>query len=112
MSPFTSECYLSRLYAVKELLSNENQESSLLRPPMHLINSPHLCYTRSNTENGDYYGKPLRLQWRVGNGALYIDYGNVAAPRELRNVYVSHGRMTGTLYIDGFYFGDVELYMQ
>ena len=48
----------------------------------------------------------------VGNGTLYIDYGNVAPPRELRNVYVSHGRMTGTLYINGFYYGDVELYMQ
>ena len=57
MSPFTSECYLSRLYAVRELLSNENQKSSPLRLPMRLINSPHLCYTRSNTENGDYYGK-------------------------------------------------------
>ena len=39
-----------------------------------------LCYY----DNGDYYGKPLRLQWRVGNGALYIDYGNVAAPREFK----------------------------
>ena len=67
-----------------------------------------LCYY----DNGDYYGKPLRLQWSVGNGTLYIDYGNVAPPRELRNVYVSHGRMTGTLYINGFYYGDVELYMQ
>ena len=67
-----------------------------------------LCYY----DNGEYYGKPLRLQWSVGNGTLYIDYGNVAPPRELRNVYVSHGRMTGTLYINGFYYGDVELYMQ
>ena len=67
-----------------------------------------LCYY----DNGDYYGKPLRLQWSVGNGTLYIDYGNVAPPRELRNVYVSHGRMTRTLYINGFYYGDVELYMQ
>lgn len=63
-------------------------------------------------DNGREYGRPLRLYWSVGNGSLYIDYGNVAAPRELRNVYVSRGRMAGTLYIDGYYYGDVELYLQ
>ena len=34
------------------------KKSSPLRPPMHLINSPHLCYTRSNTEK-------WRLLWKI-----------------------------------------------
>lgn len=62
-------------------------------------------------DNGDFYDR-LRIQWRVGNGSIYIDYGNVAAPRELRNVYISRGRMTGALFIDGYYYADVELYLQ
>lgn len=62
-------------------------------------------------DNGDFYDR-LKIQWSVGNGSLYISYGNVAAPRELRDVYINRGRMTGSLFIDGYYYADVELFMQ
>ena len=45
------------LKEVCEILSNENKISSPIRPPMHLINSLHLCYTRISTKNGDYLWK-------------------------------------------------------
>lgn len=63
-------------------------------------------------DNGDFYGRPLNLQWRVGGGSIYLDYGNVAAPRELRNVYVNRGRLSASLYIDGYYYDEVELRLQ
>lgn len=62
-------------------------------------------------DNGEFY-RTINLQWSVQSGSIYIDYGNVAAPRELRNVYVSRGRLTASLYIAGRYFDEVELSMQ
>ncbi len=67
-------------------------------------------------DNGGRYGNSLRLQWRVADGSIFIDYGNVAPLRELRDVYVRNGRLNGSLYIDDgidvFYYGEVELRMQ
>lgn len=62
-------------------------------------------------DNGDYYDT-LRLQWSVRGGSIFIDYGNAALPRELRNVYFSRGRLTASLYIDGRYFDEVELLLE
>lgn len=66
-----------------------------------------LCYY----DTGEPYGT-IKLKWSVGGGAIYLDYGNVAAPRELRNVYVNRGRLSASLYIDGRYYDEVELYME
>lgn len=67
-------------------------------------------------DTGDPYGNPLRLQWRVADRSIFIDYGRVAPLRELRDVYVRNGRLNGSLYIDDgidvFYYGEVELRMQ
>ncbi|MEG1701086.1 MAG: hypothetical protein RRY33_07475 [Alistipes sp.] len=65
-----------------------------------------LCYA-----DGQSYAK-LRCQWFVEDGDLYIDYGRVADPRELRNVYVGHGSLTGDLFVGGYSYGTVTLHMQ
>lgn len=62
-------------------------------------------------DNGEYFGT-LRIQWEAyDDGTIYINYGTVAPPRELRNVRIRHGRLTADLYIDGWY-GHITLYMQ
>ena len=62
-------------------------------------------------DNGPYYGQ-LQISWGLNGYTLYINYGNVAAPREIRNVYVGGGQITGALYINGIYAFDTTLYMQ
>lgn len=51
-------------------------------------------------DNGGF-AQRLNITWSIENSTIYIGYGNVAAPREIRNVYVSSGRITGDVYIDG-----------
>jgi len=43
---------------------------------------------------------------------IYISYGRADYPRELRNVYIRRGRLTGELFIDGQYYDRITLYMQ
>lgn len=55
--------------------------------------------------------RPLHIRWWIENSSLYIDYGNQYPRRELRNVYVSKGRLTGDLYFEGRFFDAVTLEM-
>ena len=43
---------------------------------------------------------------------MYMSSGRADYPRELRNVYIRRGRLTGELFIDGQYYDRVTLYMQ
>lgn len=60
-------------------------------------------------DGGDRYGK-LNIQWELKGGDIYISYGKVAPPRELRGVYVRKGELNAALYVDGRYVEDVTLY--
>lgn len=62
-------------------------------------------------ENGRPYGI-CNIQWDAYDGNIYINYGNIAPPRELHDVRVRRGTLTGTLYIYGSYYGPVTLRMQ
>lgn len=53
--------------------------------------------------------RTLRIDWYVDGQTVYIRYGTVAAPREIRGAYVSGGRLSGELYIGGRYIGSVTL---
>lgn len=53
----------------------------------------------------------FRIQWEISGGSIFINYGNRAAPRELRDVYVRKGRLSAALFVDGIYVEDVELIM-
>lgn len=53
----------------------------------------------------------LNIHWWIEDGSLFIDYGKRAAQREIRNVYVSKGRLTGDLYFSGAFFDVVTLEM-
>lgn len=61
-------------------------------------------------DNHEYYNK-YRIQWEVSGGSIFINYGNQALPRELRDVYVRRGRLSAALFVDGRYVEDVELTM-
>ena len=54
----------------------------------------------------------LPFRWRVDYGTLYLDYGYDFALREVRGVRVSGRYMRGDLYLDGEFFGYIELRMQ
>lgn len=54
----------------------------------------------------------LPFRWRVDYGTLYLDYGYDFALREMRGVRVSGRYMRGDLYLDGEFFGYIELRMQ
>ena len=43
---------------------------------------------------------------------VYIDYGRVDLPRELRRVHIRRGMLTADLYIGGRYYDRITLYMQ
>lgn len=62
-------------------------------------------------DNGEPYDI-FNIQWDAYDGNIYINYGNVAPPRELHDVRVRRGTLTGTLYIYGDYYGPVTLRMQ
>lgn len=91
--------------------SSDDRERAPLESGIYLgpdgFGDDRLCYY----DTGRLY-ETIKLKWSVGGGAIYLDYGNVAAPRELRNVYVSRGRLSASLYIDGRYYDEVELYME
>ena len=69
--------------------------------------SDDLCYY----DNGEPFAV-FNIQWDAYDGNLYINYGNRAAPRELRNVRVRRGWLTGDLFIDRRFYGEVSLRMQ
>lgn len=66
-----------------------------------------LCYS----DTGAPYRK-YSIQWSVDNNTIYINYGNMDRPRELRHVYVGNNSMNATLFVDGYEYGPVTLYMQ
>lgn len=69
--------------------------------------SDELCYA----DNGRLLDT-LNIQWDAYDDKIYISYGRADYPRELRNVYIRRGRLTGELFIDGQYYDRVTLYMQ
>lgn len=64
-------------------------------------------------DNGEFVDR-LTIQWSVDryDDTLYISYGNVDAPRELRHARIRRGILSGDLYIGTRYYNYVELYMQ
>ena len=50
------------------------------------------------------YLDTLNIQWDAYDDKIYISYGRADYPRELRNVYIRRGRLTGELFIDGQYY--------
>lgn len=62
-------------------------------------------------DDGEPFGV-YNIQWDAYDGNLYISYGNVAPPRELHDVRVRRGLLTGDLFINGYFYGEVSLRMQ
>lgn len=63
-------------------------------------------------DNGQYLDT-LTIRWEAYNdGTIYINYGRVDYPRELRRVRIRRGELRADLYIDGRYYDRVVLYMQ
>lgn len=62
-------------------------------------------------DNGEPFGV-FNIQWDAYDGNLYISYGNVAPPRELHDIRVRRGWLTGDLFINGYFYGEVSLRMQ
>lgn len=63
-------------------------------------------------DNGQYLDT-LTIRWEAYNdGTIYINYGRVDYPRELRRVRIRRGELRADLYIDGSYRRRVILYMQ
>lgn len=63
-------------------------------------------------DNGQYLDT-LTIRWEAYNdGTIYINYGRVDYPRELRRVRIRRGELRADLYIDGRYYDQVVLYMQ
>lgn len=63
-------------------------------------------------DNGQYLDT-LTIRWEAYNdGTIYINYGRVDYPRELRRVRIRRGELRADLYIDGSYKRRVILYMQ
>lgn len=55
----------------------------------------------------------LNITWQAfDDGTLWINYGQVDYPRQLRGVYIRSGVLSGDLFIDGRFYDHVELYMQ
>ncbi len=55
----------------------------------------------------------LNIQWDAyDDDTIYIDYGRVDSPRELRRVHIRRGVLTAELYIGGRYYDRITLYMQ
>ena len=61
-------------------------------------------YVRDKTPRGTY-----NITWEVVDGSIFIRYGNRAAIRELRNVYVSNGQINAALFVDRVFVADVVL---
>ena len=58
------------------------------------------------------YLDTLNIQWDAYDDTVYIDYGRVDLPRELRRVHIRRGMLTADLYIGGRYYDRITLYMQ
>ncbi len=63
-----------------------------------------------------YYDDPtgkvvfsLPFRWEIWGGMLRIDYGVDYPLFEIRNVYVTRDRLSGALYVDGEYDGEIIL---
>ena len=54
----------------------------------------------------------LNIQWDAYDDTVYIDYGRVDLPRELRRVHIRRGMQTTDLYIGGRYYDRITLYMR
>ena len=54
----------------------------------------------------------LNIQWDAYDDTVYIDYGRVDLPRELRRVHIRRGMQTTDLYIGGRYYDRITLFMQ
>lgn len=61
------------------------------------------------TYDGNQPIEVLKINWSIEDNILYINYGNVSELREIRNLFVSSRSLTGDLYIDRKYIGDVTL---
>lgn len=64
-------------------------------------------------DNGDPAAK-FNIRWTYdNNNRIFINYGYVAPERELRRVYIRRsGIMEADLYIEGWFYGPITLYMQ
>lgn len=62
--------------------------------------------------NDGKFHDTYNITWEVSDGTIYIRYGNRAPKRELRNAYVSSGRIKASLYINGVFINDIELVLQ
>ena len=58
------------------------------------------------------YLDTLNIQWDAYDDTVYIDYGRVDLPRELRRVHIRRGMQTTDLYIGGRYYDRITLYMR
>lgn len=54
-------------------------------------------------------GRTLDFAWRLNGNRLTLDYGDNFELLEIRYVYISHGVLTGTLFVNGYEEFDVEL---
>lgn len=70
-----------------------------------------VAFTGCDNDDDDLYDT-LNIQWDAYDDKIYISYGRADYPRELRNVYIRRGRLTGELFIDGQYYDRITLYMQ
>lgn len=89
------------------------------------ILSGRLCAGQLRLLRGDGFGSDelryadngrlldtLNIQWDAYDDTVYIDYGRVDLPRELRRVHIRRGMLTADLYIGGRYYDRITLYMQ
>ena len=78
-----------------------------------------VAFTGCDNDDDDLYDTLSGRVWagdlgfyQDGRIPLDISYGRADYPRELRNVYIRRGRLTGELFIDGQYYDRITLYMQ
>lgn len=64
-------------------------------------------FYKTGNHHDDY-----NITWEVSDGTIIIRYGTRADTRELRNAYVSGGRIKAALYINGSFKDDIELKQQ
>lgn len=74
-------------------------------------------YSGFGTDDQCYYDDPsgiivcsLPFRWKIEDGTLSLDYGNQYPLLEIRDVYVTWEKITGTLYVDGYVERGVTLY--
>lgn len=60
-----------------------------------------------------YDGYPYRslpFRWMLHGSTLSLDYGNDFPPMEIRDLYVGVDELSGSLYVDGWYWDHISLY--